>query len=95
MNQILGAFIRSKVARIQRKKIQLFFNLEKKRGKSKKIFSLNIEGNLVTDKARVSNFVYTFYSQLYSSSFKPQFAERFFIFFLFFFLRGFKHSHLL
>jgi len=42
---------------------------------------------LVTDKARVSNFVYNFYSQLYSSSFKPQFADSIIYLFLFF-LRG-------
>lgn len=33
---------------------------------------------MVTDEARVSNFVSNFYSQLYSSSFKPQFADSFF-----------------
>lgn len=54
------------------------FHLEKERGNAKRISSLYIEGDLLTDEARVSNFVSNFYSQLYASSFKPQFSDRFF-----------------
>lgn len=84
-----GAFIRSRVKWLEfgEKNSAYFFNLEKKRGISKKIFSLNIEGNLVTDEVRVSNFVSNFYSQLNLPHLNLSL--------LIVFLRGFKHSHLL
>lgn len=67
------------MVRIWEKNSAYFFNLEKKkRGKTKRISSLYIEGNLVTDKTRVSPFVSSFYSQLSTSSFKPDFSDRFF-----------------
>ncbi len=66
-------------------KIQHFFNLEKRRGKVKKISSLSIAGSLVTDETRVSKFVSSFYHNFILLRLTHKF--------LIAFLRGFRHSH--
>ncbi len=55
-----------------------FFNLEKKRSDSKKISSLYIDANVVTDEKRISKFVSDLYQKLYSSSFNPHSSDLFF-----------------
>lgn len=75
-----GAFVRSRAKWLEfgERNSTYFFNLEKRRGELKKISTLDINGVLISDEAKISKFVADFYQQLYTSYFHSDSSKQFF-----------------
>lgn len=75
-----AAYLRSKAKWIEEgeKNTAYFCNLEKRRQEYNSICNLIIDGEECTDPKRISNEVFTFYSNLYKSSYSEQNVTSFF-----------------
>lgn len=74
-----GAFIRSRAKWLEEgeQNSSYFFNLEKHHFNNNDINRLNVNGIVTEDMKKISDFCFTFYTDLYRSRFSPSSSENF------------------